>query len=137
MWVWVWVWACLTMRVPACVWLCCGRRALRNVRRGPGSAGGGGASGGAASSSSSSSSSAPKTKVPYKLASHLYETIPSGGDLDKEECVICLDDFADPSNPAVRLINCTSHWFHLPCIERQFQEKTQCPVCKVGWWWWW
>lgn len=46
----------------------------------------------------------------------------------EETCCVCLDGFSEA--PAIRLIRCTGHWFHKPCIERACQRRSKCPYCS-------
>lgn len=52
---------------------------------------------------------------------------------DDYSCAICLDTVGEDENrvwsghPA----GDTTHSFHYECIERSFQEKAECPVCRA------
>ncbi len=46
--------------------------------------------------------------------------------MDKEECVICLEDISSDDE---QLLSC-QHKFHEKCIKRWFNNQRNCPICR-------
>jgi hypothetical protein len=47
-----------------------------------------------------------------------------------KECMICLEDFEMDEN--ILLIESCLHPFHSGCLSRWFEEKYECPICRIS-----
>mmetsp|Transcript_4230 Transcript_4230/g.7181 ORF Transcript_4230/g.7181 Transcript_4230/m.7181 type:complete len:84 (+) Transcript_4230:1135-1386(+) len=56
---------------------------------------------------------------------------PRDGDLEVDQCAICLEDFSEKDGNKISQLECSKkHIFHLKCIIEWVEKSDICPLCR-------
>ena len=54
------------------------------------------------------------------------------GDIDVEECAICMENFVIGDGKLIAELKChNKHIFHLNCMSEWVKKSKKCPLCRV------